>query len=148
LEESIKDKSEIFEENRRSAYYGSYRHFLKALYDADFSDQGFALEPFPKDSIPFCQIKGGGALLDAKQYLINVDSLHVTYYFDNDQKPVPEKYVNTLNYVFRRGSAIYPTRQAFVVRKNGTSPKLTFTIRGAMTIKNFANSLPEDYTPE
>ena len=142
------DKADSYENNRRVAYYGSYRHFLKALYDADFSDQGFVLENFPNDSISFCEIKGDEDLSDAKRYLMNADSLKVCYYYDDHKKPVPINYIANQNYVFRKISMIYPTKQPFVVRENGTSPKLTFIIRGSMMIKNFANSLPEDYLPE
>lgn len=141
-------KEDKYEKNRRIAYYGSYRHFLKALYDNDIPNQGFIVESIPDDSIAFYENKSDNLLSHEKEYSIKADSLKVFYYYDDDNQPVPEKYLTDRNYVYQRISTIYPTKEPFIVRKNGTSPRLTFVICGGMKVKNFANSLPEDYRPD
>lgn len=134
--------------NRREAYYGSYRHFLKALYNENLAGQGYQVQAFPADSTIFYPADEPDLTSFDKAYRFTADSLKVFYYFDDHHYPVPESRMEDRFYVNQRTSMIYPTPEPFVVRMNGTSPRLTFIIRGGMRVRNFANSLPEDYQPD
>lgn len=148
LNNLIPEKEYIYKENRRMAYYGSYRHFLKSLYDSDLPNQGFIVKSIPNDSTAFCQNKSDSLMLGEKEFSIKADSLRIYYYYDRKMQPVPIKHLTNRHYVYQKTSRIYPTKDSFIVRRNGTSPRLTFIISGGMKVENFANSLPEDYSPE
>ncbi len=147
LEKIHPEKKDIYEVNRWKAFYGSYRHFLQALYYDNFSEQGFLVEPKP-DSVWFTDVTNEQISEGDKQFKLNAEVLKVTYHFDDHDEPVPLAYLRNRNFYYERKTSIYPTSEPFTVRKNGTSPRPTFIILGSMMIKNFANSLPDDYQPE
>lgn len=137
-----------YELNRRTTYYGSYRHFLKSIYDNNPEQQGFEIEVFPKtEKAAFYEIQRSSIKAQSKEYVILADTLKVTYHFDDKKFPVPKEEIEGKFYINVRKSFIYPCTEPFVIRENGTSPKLSFIIDGLMVMKSFANSLPEDYLP-
>lgn len=142
-------KQEYYERNRREAYYGSYRHFLKSIYDKDHEEQGFIIDHFQNNSFAiFVEINEEQTGRHLKKYRILADSLKVTYHFDEKKYPISIEHLEGRYYMYMRESMIYPTSESFYVRANGTSPKLTFVINGLMVLKSFTNSLPDDYEPE
>jgi len=148
IQASSLKKQESIEENRRISYYGSYRHFLKAVYDKNTKEQGYIIDPFPKDlEAMMVEIEQENPLHDVALIQIVADSLQVNYFFDDKKDPIPIDHLNDRYYLYHRKSMIYPTNEPFYLRSNGTSPKLSFVINGLMTLKSFTNSLPEDYEP-
>lgn len=148
LDEQFPDKKEYYEQNRRTTYYGSYRHFLKSIYDNDPENQGYLIEVSPPDQeAAFYEIENMNTVNTQKEFVIMADTLNITYHFDDKKFPIPKEEILGRNYFTTRKSVIYPTSEPFYIRENGTSPKLTFIIDGLMVIKSFANSLPEDYQP-
>lgn len=148
LENEIPEKAEYFAENRRVTYYGSYRHFLKSIYDNNPGQHGYEITvKQAKGKAVFYEIVSEKNNLNYKEFVIQADTLNVTYYFDDNKFPIPNEEVRGKFYLNTRRSTIYSTKQPFIIRPNGTSPKLTFIINGMMAMKSFANSLPEDYEP-
>ena len=149
LENFSKEKESYYKNNRRITYYGSYRHFLKAIYNNESALQGYEVEIFPNDmDTAFYEIKSAENLLNEKEYFINADLLKIYYRFDDKKMPIPEDEISERQYFSQHISVIHPTKESFIIRENGTSPNLSFIINGAMSIKSFANSLPEDYLPK
>ncbi len=60
--------------------------------------------------------------------MINADKVKVFYYYDDKGFPVSRDEIEDRFYVNRRESYLYPSPEPFIVRENGTSPKLTFVI--------------------
>ncbi|WP_346855462.1 carboxypeptidase-like regulatory domain-containing protein [uncultured Draconibacterium sp.] len=148
LEMQFPDKRFYYTLNRQTSYYGSYRHFLKSIYDENLGQQGYEIEVIPNDiAAAFFRLPSNGQNNDAKQYTSKANSLKVHYYFNSKQHPVPLENIEEYFQVTQRTSIIYPTGKPFFIRKNGTSPQLPLIIEGGMEIKNFANTLPEDYIP-
>ena len=146
LENEFPDQKEYYQYNRQEIYYGSYRHFLKSVYDGDTGNQGFQIDVFDAaDTIAFHQLAQNES--GNKQMVIRADSLKVHYYHMDDRTPVPLEYLESFNYIHTTTSTIYPTPFPFWIRPNGTSPKLSFVIDGLLVNKSFANSLPKDYIP-
>jgi len=141
LENGNPGKAALYNSNRRQTYYGSYRHFLKSIYDDDTDAQGYKLEA------PFYRVMNTSPDQQLKEYVIMANKLVVSYYSDEERFPIPVSKVNDADYYKEEQSVIYPTKDAFIIRKNGTSPNLKFVTEGYMDMKNFANSLPEDYVP-
>ncbi|WP_297098114.1 carboxypeptidase-like regulatory domain-containing protein [uncultured Draconibacterium sp.] len=146
LENYSSEKAENYRVNRHDAYYGSCRHFLKSIYDNDLEMQGFKIETLsPESETAFYEI---GEYDDhTKEYVISADSLKVCYRFDKKGFPVPEEELSSGKVYSQKISVIHSTNESFLIRENGTSPRLPFIIEGLMTIKSIVNSLPEDYTP-
>ena len=146
LENYLDEKTEDYRVNRREAYYGSYRHFLKSIYDNDTGKQGFKIETLPPQTkTAFYEI---GEYDDhTKEYVIAADSLKVYYHFDKKGFPVAVEELSSGKVYSQKISVIHATNKSFLIRENGTSPELSFIIEGLMTIKSIVNSLPEDYTP-
>ena len=137
-----------FTKNRRLSYHGSYRHFLKSIFDNDPGAQGYRISIFPEEQkAAFYQIENNEASSQAKEYIILADTLVIYYRFDEDDYPIPEEFLHDRFTFSQRKSVVYPEKAPFLIRSNGTSPNLNFVIDGAMKVSNFANSLPEDYTP-
>ena len=148
LEKVLPDKKTYFSKNRRTSYYGSYRHFLKSIYDNNPEQQGFEVEASsPNQEAIFREIKETQTVNNAKEFIINADKVKVSYYFNDKKFPVSREEIEDRFYVNRRESFIYPSKESFLIRENGTSPKLSFVIDGLMVTKSFANSLPDDYVP-
>ncbi|MDX8341520.1 carboxypeptidase-like regulatory domain-containing protein [Draconibacterium sp. IB214405] len=141
-------KQSYFENNRRLTYYGSYRHFLKSIYNNDPGAEGYKIKIYPENiDAAFYQIEEKESINLARQYIILADTLAVQYRFDDDEYPIPAEFLSDRYHYNMRKSFIYSTKQPFTIRSNGTSPDLNFIIQGRMDKKNFANSLPDDYTP-
>lgn len=154
LEDQFPDKKIYFEKNRRKSYYGSYRHFLKSIYDNNPEQEGFEVKAVSDEVVEerelvatFSEIPLKQNLNNAKVFMINADKVKVFYYYDDKGFPVSREEIEDRFYVNRRESYLYPSKEPFLIRENGTSPTLTFVIDGLMVTKSFANSLPEDYLP-
>lgn len=148
LENDFPQKKDSYIENRREMYYGSYRHFLKSIYDNNPEEHGYEiLTPSGYPEKPLFQYYDILPEEKYKQFVITADTLNITYHFDDKKYPIPKEKVEGRYYLYTRKSTIYATRSPFVIRENGTSPNLTFIIDGLMAIKSFANSLPDDYIP-
>lgn len=148
LEKEFPDQKAHFKENRRTTYYGSYRHFLKSIYDEEPEQQGYEIEVFPEDQeAAFYSIPSTKTINNAKEFVILAEELKINYHFDDNNFPIPKEEIGDRYTLSIRESHIYPTKDPFIIRENGTSPKLTFVIDGLMVTKSFANSLPEDYVP-
>ena len=148
LNETSHKKLEEYANNRRNTYYGSYRHLLKSIYEDSCETQGFLIHSFPEEeSAGF--IRTGNTILpgNINEFKIDADSIHVYYYSDVNKNPMPLVETSWRRFYNQSFSKIYPTDEPFLLRENGTSPKLTFVIIGLLFDKSFANSLPEDYDP-
>ena len=148
LENEKPDRKSYFNNNRRITYHGSYRHFLKSIYDNEPGKQGYKIFKYPKKiDAAFYQIEEKEPKNQARQYIILADTLAIQYRFDDDEYPIPAEYLSDRDHYNVRESFIYSTKQPFTIRSNGTSPDPNFIIEGRMDKKNFANSLPDDYVP-
>lgn len=148
LEEEQPSRKVYFTKNRRLNYYGSYRHFLKSIYDNESAIQGYKIKVIPEEQkAAFYHIENQELSSQAKEFIILAEKLEVYYRFDDDQYPIPEEFLHDRFTFSQRKSVIYPSKTPFIIRSNGTSPNLNFVIDGAMDITNFTNSLPVDYTP-
>jgi hypothetical protein len=146
---SLREKLE-YERNRRRFYFGSDRHFLKSIYDSNVEEQGFEMQVYPegKDLLGFKVFKNYDKGDDRKNFLMDADSIKITYKFGKDRYPYP--YENTKNStVFNtETSKIYRTGNILSIGADGTSPDACFVIVGPMAPGTyFANSLPRDYSP-
>ena len=65
-----------------------------------------------------------------KEYVIMANKLVVSYYSDEEKFPIPVSEVYDADYYKEEQSVIYPTKDAFIIRQNGTSPNLKFVIEG------------------
>lgn len=141
------EKANEYRLNRRYTYYGSYRHFLKSIYDNEPEKEGYKIAVFPPETdAAFYQVEDS-TLSEARTYIILADLLKVYYRFDSEKFPIPEDALTGRHYFSQRISTIHPQKKTFLIRPNGTSPNLPFVINGTMATKSFANSLPDDYTP-
>ena len=148
LELEQPSKAVYFTKNRRLAYHGSYRHFLKSIFDNEPGAQGYRISIFPEEqTAAFYHIENNELSSQAKEYIILADTLVIYYRFDEDDYPIPEEFLKDRFSYSQRKSVFYPVKAPFLIRSNGTSPNLNFVIDGAMDVTNFANSLPEDYMP-
>ncbi len=152
LENNLPEKAAEFIANRSLNYFGSYRHFLKAMYDDDLKMQGFNIKAIPanKNTEKYKEILPDEKFmktLSTKTFLFCADKLEVSYCFDDDKKPVNLNFIRDRSFQNYRISTLYSSKKAFVIRKNGTSPNLNFIIDGPLAPKNFTNSLPDDYLP-
>ena len=146
------EKMDLYEKNRRLDYFGSYRHFLKSIYDEAPGKQGYEIEFFPNDpELSTIKIFEKGINSTESEQLKNClftgDSIKITYFFDDDKFPIDIKNLPDRHYYHTKKSIIYPSKESFQIRPNGTSPNLNFIIQGALSPKSFTNSLPEDYEP-
>ncbi|WP_297098113.1 carboxypeptidase-like regulatory domain-containing protein [uncultured Draconibacterium sp.] len=148
LEVEQPSKTDYFAKNRRLSYHGSYRHFLKSIFDNNPGEQGYEIKIFPEEQkAAFYLIENEELSSQAKEYIILADKLEIHYRFDEDDYPIPEEFLHDRFTYSQRNSVFYPVKAPFLIRSNGTSPNLNFVIDGAMKVSNFSNSLPEDYTP-
>ena len=148
LEMEQPSKAVYFTKNRRLAYHGSYRHFLKSIFDNNPGAQGYQISIFPgEQTAAFYQIENSKLSTQTKEYIILAKKLEIYYRFDEADYPIPEEFLHDRFTYSQRKSVFYPVKAPFLIRSNGTSPNLNFVIDGAMDVTNFANSLPEDYTP-
>ena len=148
LDDEFPDKKAYFEENRRITYFGSYRHFLKSIYDENPEQQGYEILVHPEnEEAPFYHLPDTTRGDKARKFVIHADKLTINYHFDNKNFPIAKENIEDRYSLNVRKSVIYPTAEPFFIRENGTSPKLTFVIDGLMVSQSFANSLPEDYLP-
>ncbi|MDX9880714.1 MAG: carboxypeptidase-like regulatory domain-containing protein [Prolixibacteraceae bacterium] len=139
-----------YEKNRQNFYYGSYRHFLKALYDGEIMEQGYQLTFYPpeaiRNGITFTNL---GSVKHSpgriKECLINADSLKVDFYSDANSFPIDlTKSFESFN---KETSVIYPGPSPVRIRPNGTSPNIPFDVKGPLGDFYFINTLPDDYGP-
>lgn len=152
LENNSREKSVGFIKNRRLKYFGSYRHFLKAIYDDDLKMQGFNIKAIPankeveecKEIIPSQNSIRTNSI---KRFQFNTDKLEVSYCFDDEDKPVNLNFMRERSFYNYKISTLYSSKGTFSIRENGTSPNLNFIIDGPLAPKNFTNSLPDDYLP-
>ncbi|WP_167604935.1 carboxypeptidase-like regulatory domain-containing protein [Maribellus sediminis] len=145
--EASNSKLEQYRKKRLQIYYGSYRHFLKSIYDNDPGIQGYEIKVFaPVPETAFYRIPKLNS--PAREYVIYADSLKVYYWSDQKGFPVSQDERSLRHYYSQEVSTIYPTKKSFLIRENGTSPKLSFIIDGPMIADCFANPLPDDYVPE
>ncbi|WP_297086856.1 carboxypeptidase-like regulatory domain-containing protein [uncultured Draconibacterium sp.] len=148
LDKEQPHKADYFNHNRRITYHGSYRHFLKSIYDNNPGAEGYKIKVYPEtEAAAFYELENNELSTPAKEFAIQAQKLEVFYRFDDDLFPIPEEFLTDRYYFSQKKSVIYPSRQSFTIRPNGTSPNVNFIIDGYMDMKNFANSLPEDYTP-
>lgn len=138
------------EKNRRLRYFGSDRHFLKSVYHGSSQQQGFRLEVFPgnRDLKGIRKVENFNTGYAGKKFLVDCDSLKVTYKFGKNRYPYNYSLQNKSTNSYSEVSTIYRSNVIFTLRENGTSPNLSFIITGPMTsVNNLANSLPMDYDP-
>jgi hypothetical protein len=152
IKTSSHEKMDLFEKNRRLNYYGSYRHFLKSIYDENPGQQGYEMEFFLNDTdLSTIKLFEKGIKSSesdqVKNCLFTGDSIKITYIFDDNKFPINIENLSHQNYFDTKKSIIYPSKESFQIRPNGTSPNVNFIIQGAMSPENFTNSLPEDYEP-
>lgn len=152
LEKILPEKATGFIKNRRLKYFGSYRHFLKAMYDDDLKMQGFNIKAIPanKEVEEYKEILSDKNVTQSsskKIFFFNADKLEVSYCFDDEDKPVNLNFMRERSFYNYKISTLYSSKQTFAIRENGTSPNLNFIIDGPLAPKNFTNSLPDDYLP-
>lgn len=139
-----------FERNRQNRYYGSYRHFLKSLYDGEVMDQGYQLTFYPaeaiRNGIVFTNLNTvHHSPSGIKECEMNTDSLKVDFYSDMNGLPVNlGKSAESYN---KQTSVIYPSPSPLRIRPNGAVQGNLFDVKGPMSDYYFINSLPDDYLP-
>jgi hypothetical protein len=151
IEHGSKSQLKRYEKNRQNFYYGSYRHFLKALYDGEIMEQGYQLTFYPPEAIRngitftnLSSVKHSPSRI--KECVMEADSLKVDYYSDTNGYPINlTKSFESFN---KETSVIFPSRISVRIRPNGTTPNIPFDIKGPMGEYYFINSLPDDYKPK
>ncbi|HBL77569.1 MAG: hypothetical protein A2W90_15735 [Bacteroidetes bacterium GWF2_42_66] len=139
-----------YEKNRQNFYYGSYRHFLKALYDGEIMEQGYQLTFYPPEAIRngitftnLSSVKHSPSRI--KECVMNADSMKVDFYSDANGFPINlTKSFESFN---KETSVIFPSSISVKIRPNGTSPNVPFDVKGPMGDYYFINTLPDDYEP-
>jgi hypothetical protein len=148
LEEKYPSKKQAYINNRKQMYYGSYRHFLKSIYNNNPEQHGYEVTtPKANEVGPLFIESKDFEETGYKQFAITRDTINITYHFDSNDMPIPKEKAAGRYYLYTRKSVIYATRTPFIVRENGTSPNISFVIDGMMVSKSFAHSLPDNYSP-
>lgn len=139
-----------YEKNRQNFYYGSYRHFLKALYDGQIMEQGYQLTFYPpeaiRNGITFTNlntVKFSPSKI--KDCVMNADSLKVDFYSDVNGLPID--LTKSFESFSKETSVIFPSGMTLKIRPNGTCPNTPFDVRGPLGEYYFINTLPDDYEP-
>lgn len=149
LQANTIQQQNFYEENRRKSYFGSHRHFLKAIYKNDMGIQGYSISIFPKEQKkPFVEINRILPYADCKEFVIHADSLLVEYHFDRNGIPINKKNIGKQKNRRKQKSTIYPTKEPFMLYEFGVSPNMSFKTNGLKVFKSFTNTLPNDYDPE
>lgn len=146
---SLKEKL-TYTQNRRLRYFGSERHFLKSVYHGTTFAQSFTLEVFPnnRNLKGFKKVENFETGQMGKNYIIDCDSICVTYKYGQNRYPYNYSLVDKSKMPLYETSTIYRSNKIFTLRENGTSSNISFTIRGPMTsTDNVVNILPMDYDP-
>ena len=148
LPDVFPDKYDKYEENRRSYYFGSIRHFQKAIYNGNLADEGFRIIHYPlSDTIQDVFVFDNDKIsnnANEKSFYIKGDSIKVVYNYMFGRYPVR---VDDENIPYQEESIIYPSGEISKIRSNGTSDNINFMVKGAMAPRSFAHSLPDDYVP-
>ena len=139
-----------YEKARQMFYYGSCRHFLKALYDGEIMEQGYQLSFFPpeaiRDGITFTNLNSlRSSPGRIKQCLMDADSLKVDFYHDANGLPI--NLTKSFETYTKEISVIFPSSIPVRIRPNGTTPNIPFEVKGRMEEIFFINALPDDYEP-
>jgi len=149
---SLKEKLK-YQRNRRKFYFGSDRHFLKSVYHNNVEEEGYEMQIYPKrkDLNGFKEYKNYANKNGGKNFLMDADSIKVTYKYGKDGYPFTyktDKKSITYKSFYSETSKIYRKGNFFTIWENGTSPNLNFVIVGPLAPgTNFANQLPKDYSP-
>ncbi len=150
IEHGSESQLKRYEKNRQNFYYGSYRHFLKALYDGEIMEQGYQLTFYPPEAIRngitftnLSSVKHSPSKI--KECAMNADSLKVDFYSDANGLPINlTKSFESFN---KETSVIFPSSIPVRIRPNGTCPNIPFDVKGPMGDYYFINTLPDDYEP-
>ncbi len=139
-----------YERNRQSRYYGSYRHFLKSLYDGEVMDQGYQLTFYPAkailNGIVFTNLGTvNHSPTGIKECEMNADSLKVDFY--SDMNGLPVNLGKTTESYSKQTSVIYPAPVPLRIRPNGAVQGSLYDVKGPMGDYYFINTLPDDYLP-
>jgi len=153
-------RMEEIQRNRLDHYYGSYRHFLKALYDDDLLGEGYVFTVFPNDSLHsgFIPIGQRQSYYETRKYMMDADSIQIVYVSRSTGKPINledhkmkiEEDIDNLRSIpgaVFHVSSLLPGRGQLLIRYNGTTPNANFSIIGEMSKKSLVNTLPEDFAP-
>ena len=133
--------------NRRSVYYSSSQHFLRALFARDLADQGFATYEMidgnarPLDLYPLLEEAPEGEMVI--RGLVD-RPVTVLYFHDRRGRPLPPD---------RRKGAAYTTSVMLLTgpqatfRADGTLGNSPISFGGAMGASQVSRMLPSNYTP-
>ena len=136
-------------QNRRTAYYNSPQHFLRALYRdslqaegyAVYTDNGHTIEPLELSQYVRPGPEEGQKTIRGLQGT----DIRILYYGDGENRPLPR------GRRFMRSpetSQLYLFEPSAAFRSDGTMPKGTLTFAGALGRVSLSRMLPSDYTPE
>jgi|GEM_PF-1104568 len=151
LEHASESQQRRYEKNRQNFYYGSLRHFLKALYDGEIMEQGYQLTFYPpeaiRNGITFTNLSSVNRLPSRiKECVMNADSIKVDFYSDANGLPID--LTKTFESFNKETSVIFPNGIPIRIRPNGTTPNVPFDVKGPMGDYYFINTLPDDYEPD
>ena len=133
--------------NRRSVYYTSSQHFLRALFARDLAAQGFATyemvdgQAHPIDLYPLLERNANGEM---ELRGLSDRPVTVLYFHDRKGRPLPPD---------RRKGAAYTTSVMLLngpratFRADGTLGNSPISFGGAMGASQVSRMLPSDYTP-
>lgn len=150
IEHGSESQLKRYEKNRQNFYYGSYRHFLKALYDGHIMEEGYQLTFFPPEAIRngitftnLSAVKHSPSRI--KDCVMEADSIKVDFYSDVNGLPID--LTQSFESFNKETSVIFPSRIPVRIRPNGTSPNIPFDVKGPLGEYYFINTLPDDYAP-
>ncbi|NQU50967.1 MAG: hypothetical protein HQ522_00345 [Bacteroidetes bacterium] len=120
------------------------------MYHNNTYIQSFSLEVFPKsnDLEGFKRVEKFETGHSGKNYILDCDSILVTYKFGKNRYPYNYDLVDKSEIPNFETSTIYGPNKIFTIRNNGTNSNISFTIKGPLTsTDNVVNTLPLDYDP-
>lgn len=150
LETNSPNKIVEYQQNRRTHYLGSLRHFMKSIYSNTHQQEGFTLNIYPNnrklEGVKSVKHFDNGTA--GRKYIIDCDSIKVTYTFGKGRYPYTYTMLEKSNNFNSELTTIYRSNYIFTLFENGISPDFDFVVSGKMANINFiANSLPQDYSP-
>ena len=136
-------------QNRRTAYYNSPQHFLRALYRDSLQEEGYAvltdngqaIEPLELSQY----VRPGPEEGQKTIHGLRGTDIRILYYGDRENRPLPPG-----RRIFRtpETSQLYLFEPSAAFRSDGTMPKGTLTFAGALGRVSLSRMLPSDYSPE
>lgn len=153
--EGSPEQQELWNKNRRTAYYGSRLHFLRSYYDSTLKEEGYSIELLAKpNGTKFNRLSNP---YDTSYYFYNDSTDDVDLWYPikasiiYTKRPPEKQYLEQykLPMYIRNQITYIDLRDAIVIKPNGYFfDQSSWTNQGYWSWKNLSDQLPYDYEPD